>query len=212
MTALLHIKWPDSRILHVCCNYGVILRELTGVTDKDGEEYFSRYNDDVNRIGSQSELPLVQRREPFVHIQKEEWDSTLRSKEISSVSDAAKSLSERLSALEMSLFHNPKSLSDEETSSPLETVPFESDNISNSDDLSPSDVVNDCLSESNVVKEERNGLIIIISIVTSCLRNVRTMRTKLAALELLTRFSQFTSDQVRLQVCDRICELLMVSI
>lgn len=78
--------------------------------------------------------------------------------------------------------------------------------LTNAQDLTPSEEDKENIEKKDPVKCERlppeqDGLILIITVVTSCIRGLKQSNTKIAALQLLQKLSKYTTSET---ILDRI--------
>ncbi|KAL4146734.1 hypothetical protein PRNP1_012598 [Phytophthora ramorum] len=241
-------KVPDARIRLVCKYYGRLVREVAGVEDSEGEEFFKLrlkegYGSDrlATATGGDQQTHVAQRvleeldqKIPTKHDkQKAERDNAaltklqkLKEKEndmrglknntlkkkIEKLHDQYNALTQKKkNSLLLDYAREPSTgRLDEETGS---------DDATDEDGLGKgnSDPAKENMSTppphssktrrmkpptypgSEPWPQDRNGIVIILSLICSSLRNVQVPESKVTALYLIRSLGQFTSDEARLQ-------------
>ncbi|GMF18311.1 unnamed protein product [Phytophthora fragariaefolia] len=242
-------KVPDARIRLVCKYYGRLVREVAGVEDPEGEEFFKLrlkegYGSDrlATTTGADQQTHVAQRvlEELDQKIptkqdkQKAEKDNaaltkmqklkekendmrglsaTLQKKKIEKLHDQYNALTQKKkNSLLLDYAREPSSgrLDEETGSDDTETKDDDGLGKMDSDHTKPnSSTPPPHSSKSRRMKpsacgsepwpHDRNGIVIILSLICSSLRHVQVPESKLTALYLIRALGQFTSDEARLQ-------------
>ncbi|KAE8912927.1 hypothetical protein PF005_g10565 [Phytophthora fragariae] len=238
-------KVPDARIRLVCKYYGRLVREVAGVEDPEGEEFFKLrlkegYGSDrlATATGDQQThvaqrvLEELDQKIPTKHDkQKAERDnaalakiqrlkekendmrglsSTLQKKKIEKLHDQFNALAQKKkNSLLLDYSREPSTgRLDEETGSE-DAESKDGDGVGKVDSKSNTSTPPPHSSKSRQMKpptcgsepwpHDRNGIVIILSLICSSLRHVQVPESKLTALYLIRSLGQFTSDEARLQ-------------
>ncbi|RLN49287.1 hypothetical protein BBJ28_00007868 [Nothophytophthora sp. Chile5] len=245
-------KVPDARIRLVCKYYGRLVREVAGVEDPEGEEFFKLrlkegYGSDrlvtVTSGDQQSHvaqrvLEELEQKIPTKHDkQKADRDNavltkmqkmkekendmrglsaTLQKKKIEKLHDQYNALTQKKkSSLLLDYAREPSTGREDEN----ETA--SGDGEANEDEEEVEDKKADPAKTqasappahsgkgrrmkppthptSEPWSQDRNGIVIILSLICSSLRHVQVPESKLTALYLIRALGQFTSDEARLQ-------------
>ncbi|KAF4129905.1 WD domain G-beta repeat domain-containing protein [Phytophthora infestans] len=241
-------KVPDARIRLVCKYYGRLVREIAGVEDPEGEEFFKLrlkegYGSDrlATATGGDQQTHVAQRvleeleqKIPTKHDkQKAERDnaaltklqkmkekendmrglsSTLQKKKIEKLHDQFNALNhKKTNSLLLDYARDPSTgRLDEETSEDVEGKDEDAMSLNGSSikrstatppphSSKPRRMKPPTYPGSEPWPQDRNGIVIVLSLICSSLRHVQVPESKLTALYLIRALGQFTSDEARLQ-------------
>lgn len=241
-------KVPDARIRLVCKYYGRLVREIAGVEDTEGEEFFKLrlkegYGSDrlTTASGSVQQNYVAQRvlEELYQNIpakhgkHKAERDnvaitklqkvkdkendmrglsSTLQKKKIEKLHDQFNALTQKKNNLLLLDYSRVSTTShlDEETVEDAEAKDDDEMHMRGSLTKGSSSSLPLHKAKTRRMKppsypasvpwpHDRNGIVIVLSLICSSLRHVQVPESKLTALYLIRALGQFTSDEARLQ-------------
>ncbi|OWZ23222.1 Phosphoinositide 3-kinase regulatory subunit [Phytophthora megakarya] len=215
-------KVPDARIRLVCKYYGRLVREVAGVEDPEGEEFFKLrlkegYGSDrlATATGGDQQTHVAQRvleeldqRIPSKHDkQKAERDNAALTKlqKMKEKENDMRGLSNTLQKKKIEKLHDQfNALTQKKKNSLLldysrEPSTGRLDEETISEDAESKDEDGLDISGSEPWPHDRNGIVIILSLICSSLRHVQVPESKLTALYLIRSLGQFTSDEARLQ-------------
>ncbi|GMF10210.1 unnamed protein product [Phytophthora lilii] len=240
-------KVPDARIRLVCKYYGRLVREVAGVEDPEGEEFFKLrlkegYGSDrfATATGGDQQTHVAQRvleeldqKIPTKHdkqkaerenaaltklqkIKDKENDMrgisvTLQKKKIEKLNDQFNALTQKKNnSLLLDYAREPSTGRLDEENAESEDG---EDGMGKSDTDSTKANTSTPPPHSSKTRrmkpptypgsepwpQDRNGIVIILSLICSSLRHVQVPESKLTALYLIRALGQFTSDEARLQ-------------
>ncbi|RLN60168.1 hypothetical protein BBP00_00006118 [Phytophthora kernoviae] len=242
-------KVPDARIRLVCKYYGRLVREVAGVEDPEGEEFFklrlkegygsdrlATATEDQQTHVAQRVLEELEQRIPTKHdrqraerenapltklqrIKEKENDmrglsGTLQKKKIEKLHDQFNALTQKKkNSLLLDYAHESSTgrMDGTDVSSDADTKEEEdADEITSDSMKSRTATPPPHTSKTRRMKpptypgsepwsQDRNGIVIILSLICSSLRHVQVPESKLTALYLIRSLGQFTSDEARLQ-------------
>lgn len=243
-------KVPDARIRLVCKYYGRLVREIAGVEDPEGEEFFKLrlkegYGSDrltsaagsaqqTNEHVAQRVLEELYEKIPTKYEKKKAsrdnaaltklqkmkekendlrgLSSTLQKKKIEKLHDQFNALIQKKNNLLLLDYACESSTVrfDGESANNAEAIHPDASNTINcstktgtSTTLPPSSkprrIKPPIYSVSGPWPHDRNGIVIVLSLICSSLRHVQVPESKLTALYLIRALGQFTSDEARLQ-------------
>jgi serine/threonine protein kinase/WD40 repeat protein len=243
-------KVPDARIRLVCKYYGRLVREVAGVDDREGEEFFKLrlkegYGSDrlvtipgeeqfheAQRVLEELDqrIPTKQERQraekvnsamtKLQKLKEKENDmrglsATLQKKKIEKLHDQYNALTQKKKhsllldyareepSHETDTSHGQGADRDSESASQPSHArngragqpPSRGSKSRNGVPLSSASSG----SSTEAWSQDRNGIVIILSLISSSLRHVQVPESKLTALHLIRALGQFTTDEVRLQ-------------
>ncbi|KAG2522115.1 hypothetical protein JM16_005980 [Phytophthora kernoviae] len=242
-------KVPDARIRLVCKYYGRLVREVAGVEDPEGEEFFklrlkegygsdrlATATEDQQTHVAQRVLEELEQRIPTKHdrqraerenapltklqrIKEKENDmrglsGTLQKKKIEKLHDQFNALTQKKKnslLLDYARESSTGRMDGTDVSSDADTKEEEdADEITSDSTKSRTATPPPHTSKTRRMKpptypgsepwsQDRNGIVIILSLICSSLRHVQVPESKLTALYLIRSLGQFTSDEARLQ-------------
>ncbi|CAH0513298.1 unnamed protein product [Peronospora belbahrii] len=243
-------KVPDARIRLVCKYYGRLVREVAGVEDQEGEEFFKLrlkegYGSDrlATATGGDQQTHVAQRvleelyqKVPSMHDkQKAERGNAVLTKlqKMKEKENDMRGLSASLQKKKIEKLHDQfQALTQKKETSLLldcsrEPSTCRLDEETCLADAEGKEEVDVDINGSTVLKlntttppphssstrrtkppahtssepwpHDRNGIVIILSLICSSLRHVQVSESKLTALYLIRSLGQFTSDEARLQ-------------
>ncbi|KAG7390614.1 phosphoinositide-3-kinase, regulatory subunit 4 [Phytophthora boehmeriae] len=238
-------KVPDARIRLVCKYYGRLVREVAGVEDPEGEEFFKLrlkegYGSDrlATATGDQQThvaqrvLEELEQRIPTKHdrqraerenapltrlqrIKEKENDmrglsGTLQKKKIEKLHDQFNALTRKKKNSLLLDYAREPSTGRVDSSDTDAKEEEDADDITSSSTKSQTATPPPHTSKTRRMKpptypgsepwsQDRNGIVIILSLICSSLRHVQVPESKLTALYLIRSLGQFTSDEARLQ-------------
>ncbi|DBA05165.1 TPA: hypothetical protein N0F65_005015 [Lagenidium giganteum] len=229
-------KIPDARIRLVCKYYGRLVKEIAGVDDIEGEDFFKLrlkegFGSDrhMNTEGDQQShvaqrvLEELEQRMPSKsdkRTDKENLSSSRRAR----AQDDSMILNGALQKKKIEKLHDQYNALTEKKNSPKSEPTYDGvdDSTGNDTHLNADDGNNPEDESANLKKpkkpardrtkssgsssrsqepfaSDKNGIMIILSLVCSSLRHVQVPESKITALYLIRSLGQFTTDEVRLQ-------------
>ncbi|GLE05701.1 hypothetical protein PINS_up014747 [Pythium insidiosum] len=247
-------KIPDARVRLVCKYYGRIVREVAGVEDPEGEQFFKhrlregygsdrQLNSEILGLdeedGHVAQRVLEELEQKFPAVVTSSKDKGLLDEDSNSSSSDQVKEREREMLLSTTaqkkkiekLNEQYQALTEKKKQALTSDVPRieagkDSDiRISEDNDSRDSDQIDDLDGEAinepaqpkrpsksstrknaslpkpsmNPLHIERNGIVVILSLVCSSLRHVQVPESKITALYLIRYLGQYTTDEVRLQ-------------
>lgn len=231
-------KVPDARIRLVCKYYGRLVREVAGMEDREGEEFFKLrlkegYGSDrlvtipgeehshvAQRVLEEldQKIPTKQDRQraekatsamtKLQKLKEKENDmrglsATLQKKKIEKLHDQYNALTQKKKhSLLLDYPREEEDGTQPRDSTPKKTPEARQRTGSASPSIRTGAARNDASpanGQKDVWPEDRNGIVIILSLICSSLRHVQVPESKLTALYLIRSLGQFTTDEVRLQ-------------
>ncbi|TMW55206.1 hypothetical protein Poli38472_013097 [Pythium oligandrum] len=221
-------KVPDARVRLVCKYYGRIVKEVAGVDDPEGEEFFKLrlregYGSDrqlssdllslddgghvAQRILEELDqsFPGDDRKDERVKDREMTLSGTAQKKKIEKLNEQYQALTEKK---KQTLLNDLPLLEDEYKEE--EPASLDEEMRAKKAEADKTSAAYRKSSKSRATSREqpsqqkpwgsnRNGIVIILSLVCASLRHVQVPESKLTALYLIRYLGQYTSDEVRLQ-------------